>query len=65
VVFASNGRAYSGGTGAVISIDRAPVNTPEGRSSLKTIVCSSGVSMPEISGTPLVAPSGAPTRSPK
>src|SRR5512147_1261724 len=59
---ASNCFAYSSGTGAVIGITSDAANdTPTGSLSLKTIVWSSGVSMPEIGLTPLVGFVGLPT----
>jgi hypothetical protein len=49
-LFASNFFAYSSGTGAEAGMLRAPATiAPRGRSSLKAIVVSSGVSMPVIS----------------
>ena len=53
--FASNFFAYSSGTGAVIGITSAAATATAGGSlSLKTIVWSSGVVMPEIGLTPFV-----------
>src|SRR3954453_408256 len=60
-LFASYFFAKSSGTGAVTGITRAAANeTPTGDLSLKTIVWSSGVVMPEIGLTPLVGFVGAP-----
>ena len=62
---ASNLAAYSSGTGALSGSASAPASTPPvPRLSLKTIVWSSGVSMPGIF-VPGLAPIFAPTRSPK
>src|SRR5919197_708518 len=59
---ASNFFAYSSGTGIVIGMTRAATNdTAVGSLSLKTIVWSSGVVMPEIGLTPLVGLLGAPS----
>src|SRR3954454_10055375 len=53
--------AYSSGTGIVIGITSAAETTKDsGRLSLKTIVWSSGVVMPEIDLTPLVGSFGTP-----
>ena len=61
----SNSAAYSFGTGALSGRARAPASTPPvPRSSLKTIVRSSGVRMPGIS-VPGRAPGSAPATSPK
>src|SRR3954470_13495596 len=58
---ASNLPAYSLGTGTVIGITRAATNeTAVGSLRWKTIVWSSGVSMPEIGLTPVVGLAGAP-----
>src|SRR5919197_1562902 len=60
--FASNGFAYSSGTGAVIGMTSADATpTACGSFSLNTIVWSSGVVMPEIDLTPFVGADGAPT----
>jgi hypothetical protein len=60
-LFASYFFAYSSGTGIVIGItSAAETTTASGRLSLKTIVWSSGVVMPEIDSTPFVAVFGAP-----
>src|SRR4051794_9810361 len=59
---ASNFDAYSLGTGTVIGITRAATNeTAVGVLRWKTIVESSGVSMPEIGLTPVVGFCGAPS----
>jgi hypothetical protein len=61
----SNFAAYSSGTGAESGSASAPATTPPvPLLRLKTIVWSSGVSMPEIFA-PGLAPTFAPTRSPK
>src|SRR3954453_2338841 len=57
--------AYSRGTGAVSGMTSAPARTrPVPRLSLKTIVESSGVSIPAI-GSYAPGTAGAPTMSPK
>src|SRR5690349_13380192 len=58
--------AYSFGTGVVIGITSACViDSATGRLSLKTIVWSSGVVMPEMSLTPFVGSAGVPSMSAK
>ena len=65
VASASNSLAYSSGTGAVRGITSAPARTPPVPFvRLKTIVESSGVSMPEIF-VPGFAPTFAPSMLPK
>ena len=62
----SNFSAYSFGTGTVIGMTRAcATDSATGRVSLRTIVWSSGVSMPAIGWTPFVGLVGAPSMSAK
>src|SRR3954451_3908879 len=61
-LLASNFFAYSSGTGALIGITSADDTlTASGSLSLKTMVGSAGVVMPEIGLTPVVGFDGAPT----